>query len=77
MYKIPKEEETAMLKKITINLDSDIIDKLDLYSKERYISRTSAITIILSDFFAGRSMLNDFSKMVNLMESSKKFEVEK
>ena len=77
MYKIPKEEEIAMLKKITINLDSDIIDKLDLYSKERYISRTSAITIILSDFFAGRAMLNDFSKMVNLMESSKKFEVEK
>jgi metal-responsive CopG/Arc/MetJ family transcriptional regulator len=60
-----------MLKRLTINLDSNIVDKLDEYAKERYISRTSAITIILSDYFSGRAIMNDLNKIMNLAEEKK------
>lgn len=38
-----------MKKKITINIDKDLIKKLDEYAKRHYIDRTSAICVLLSD----------------------------
>lgn len=45
-------KEKRALTRITINLPTGVLEKVDKWAKQTGLSRTTAITIMCADFFA-------------------------
>ena len=46
------------IKRININIPQDLLDRIDKYAAEKYINRTAAICVLLSNALQG----NDINK---------------
>lgn len=47
------------LKRINLNLDEKLLFELDTYAKEMYITRSAAISVLLSEIFYERKKIRD------------------
>lgn len=60
-----------MLKRLNLNLDAELIDQLDEYSKNIHVSRSAALAFILSNFFMGQKNMDTMSGIVKAYNDMK------
>jgi len=51
------------VKRLSINLPSSLVDKLDSYGKELNINRTAALSVALSTFFREQEALKTLKQV--------------
>lgn len=59
------------LTRVTVNLSSDLVQKIDKYAGENGIKRTHAISVLLSQAFQSQQMMSDLNKFIEIYESEK------
>lgn len=59
------------LTRVTVNLSSDLVTKIDQYADENGIKRTSAVSVLLSQALQGQQAMSDLNKLIQLYESEK------
>lgn len=57
-----------MKKRINIQLEENLLDKVDAYADEMSINRTSAIVIMINNYFNGMDSLNTLKQFMTLYE---------
>ncbi len=57
------------LKKLAVNVDESLIDKIDLYAKSMHINRTSAVAVLLTQALDVKENMETFKKMVEVYEN--------
>lgn len=54
--------------RLNINVDYDLIKRVDAYAKENFINRTSAICILLSNSLRSNDIQSSFIKMGQMQD---------
>lgn len=54
------------LKRINLNLEEELVEKIDDYARKMYVNRTNAFTIIASQFFEQREAMAIIQQVVEL-----------
>lgn len=54
--------------RLNINVDDDLIKRVDTYAKENFINRTSAICILLSNSLRSNDIQSSFIKMGQMQD---------
>ncbi len=54
--------------RLNINVDDDLIKRVDAYAKENFINRTSAICILLSNSLRSNDIQSSFIKMGQMQD---------
>jgi metal-responsive CopG/Arc/MetJ family transcriptional regulator len=52
--------------KLTLNLDDELVAKVDVYAREKYINRTSAICVLLANALQGNDISKSFACMSDI-----------
>lgn len=60
------------VKRINLNLDIDLLAKIDSFAEELHINRTSCISVILSQYFTSKETLNTMNKMIDIYDKENK-----
>lgn len=60
------------VKRINLNLDSDLLAKIDSFAEELHINRTACISVILSQYFTSKETLNTMNKMIDIYDKENK-----
>ncbi len=59
------------LKRLNLNLDEDLISKIDVYAEELHINRSACISVILSQFLSNKETVTTMGKMIDIYEKEK------
>ena len=54
------------LKRINLNLDETLLTQLDGYAKTMHVTRSAAISFLLTNFFRGQEQLATISDMLDV-----------
>lgn len=57
------------LKKLAVNVDEILIEKIDTYAKSMHINRTSAVAVLLTQALDVKENMETFKKMVEVYEN--------
>jgi metal-responsive CopG/Arc/MetJ family transcriptional regulator len=49
--------------RLTINVDDELINKVDVFASEKYINRTSAICVLLSNALQSNDISKSFASL--------------
>lgn len=60
------------LKRINLNLDEELLSQLDDYANQMHITRSSAISVLLSQLFQGQKTMQTMGDLVSLYKDEKK-----
>lgn len=63
------------LKRINLNLDEELLQQLDDYANKMHISRSSALSVLLSQIFTGQQTLETMNKLMNAYNEEKAREI--
>lgn len=60
--------------RVTVNLNSELVEKVDKYAEDMNINRTSAVAVLLSQAINEQKAISDMSELLKLVqaEQSKK-----
>lgn len=60
--------------RVTVNLNSELVEKVDKYAEDMNINRTSAVAVLLSQAINEQKVISDMSELLKLVqaEQSKK-----
>lgn len=59
------------LKRINLNLDDELLQQLDDYANKMHISRSSALSVLLSQIFTGQQTLETMNKFMTAYNEEK------
>lgn len=59
------------LKRINLNLDEELLSQLDDYASKMHISRSSALSVLLSQFFQNQKAIQTMSNLVEAYNDAK------
>ncbi len=54
--------------RVTCNLSSDLVQKIEDYAEQNGINRTSAVSVLLSQALQGQQAMSDLNKLVKIYE---------
>lgn len=57
------------LKKLAVNVDEILIEKINMYAKSMHINRTSAVAVLLTQALDVKENMETFKKMVEVYEN--------
>lgn len=57
------------LKKLIMNIDEKLLDKVDAYASDHHINRTSAICVILSSFLEQKHSIDTLASFVQIYQA--------
>ena len=57
------------LKRINLNLDENLLTELDNYAQSLHVSRSSALSVILSEWFMQRKSMSLASDLVQIFQT--------
>lgn len=60
------------LKKLAVNVDETLIEKIDIYANSLHINRTAAVSVLLSQALETKEGLDVFKKLLEFAENQKK-----
>lgn len=60
------------LKKLAVNVDETLIEKIDIYANSLHINRTAAVSVLLSQALETKEGLDVFKKLLEVAENQKK-----
>lgn len=63
------------LKRINLNFDEELLAQLDEYASSMYVSRSAALSMLLSNFFLERKAVNTMDKMMEVLKATGKMPV--
>lgn len=63
------------LKRINLNLDEELLQQLDDYANKMHISRSSALSVLLSQIFTGQQTLETMNKLMTAYNEEKAREI--
>lgn len=63
------------LKRINLNLDEELLQQLDDYANKMHISRSSALSVFLSQIFTGQQTLETMNKLMTAYNEEKAREI--
>ena len=75
VYNIPKLWKAVFnmaLKRINLNLDEELLSQLDDYANQMHITRSAAISVLLSQLFQGQKTMQTMGDLVSLYKDEKK-----
>lgn len=52
------------LKRINLNLDEELLKHLDVYANQMHITRSAAISVLLSQLFQGQQTIETMNKLL-------------
>lgn len=58
--------------RVTVNLNTSLVNEVDEYAEKMNINRTSAVAVLLSQAVNAQNAMNDLSKLVKLAEEEQK-----
>lgn len=56
------------MKRLNFNMDVDLVAKVDAFADEMHINRSSAISLMCSQFLDSRQLMSDLNKMMKAAE---------
>lgn len=59
------------LKRINLNLDEDLLFQLDGYANQMHVTRSAAISVLLSQFFQGQKTIQTMGSLLSLYNDEK------
>ena len=59
------------LKRINLNLDEELLQQLDEYGKQMHITRSAAISVLLSQTFQAQKNMQTVGDLVSLYKDEK------
>lgn len=59
------------LKRINLNLDEELLQQLDDYANKMHISRSSALSVLLSQFFQNQKAMQTMNDMIAVYNAEK------
>ena len=59
------------IKRLNLNLDEELVRQLDDYASKMHISRTSALSILLWQFFQNQKAIQTMSNLVEAYNDAK------
>ena len=59
------------LKRINLNLDEELLSQLDDYASKMHISRSSALSVLLSQVFQNQKAIQTMSNLVEAYNDAK------
>lgn len=54
--------------RVTCNLSSDLVQKIEDYAEQNGINRTSAVSVLLSQALQGQQAMSDLNKLLKIYE---------
>lgn len=54
----------ANMRRINLNLDVSLLEKLDAYSSSLHIPRSAGLSVILSNFFASQELVGNIGELM-------------
>ena len=60
------------LKRINLNLDEELLSQLDDYANQMHITRSAAISVLLSQLFQGQKTMKTMGDLVSIYNDEKK-----
>lgn len=60
------------LKRINLNLDEELLSQLDDYANQMHITRSAAISVLLSQLFQGQKTMQTMGDLVSMYKDEKK-----
>ena len=67
-----------LLKKLAVNVDEVLIDKIDMYAKSMHINRTSAVSVLLAQALDVKENMETLSTKIllkNIENNLKSFDI--
>lgn len=61
----------GQLKKMVMNMDTDLIAKLDEWAASNHVNRTAAVSILLSTALKQDKLMYDIGRMMDAIEAQK------
>lgn len=55
--------------RVTVNLNSELVEQVDKYAEEMNINRTAAVAVLLSQALNSQKAMNDLSELVKMAKS--------
>lgn len=59
------------LTRVTVNLSSELVEKIDRYAEEMGIKRTSAVSVLLTQALQGQQAMSDLEKIIEIYNQEK------
>lgn len=59
------------LKKLIMNMDEDLIAKLDEWAASNHVNRTAAVNILISTALKQEKLMYDIGRMMDVLEARK------
>ena len=59
------------LKRVNLNLEEELVAKVDAYADSMYVNRTNAFALIIGQFFEQKETLKTLSVFASLYEQQK------
>ena len=57
------------LKRVNMNMDEALVDKVDAYASKLYVNRTTAFALIVAQFFEQRETMQTVSALAKLVDA--------
>lgn len=61
----------GQLRKMVMNMDEDLIAKLDAWAASNHVNRTAAVSILLSTALKQDKLMYDLGRMMDVIEAQK------
>ena len=61
----------GQLRKLVMNMDEDLIAKLDAWAASNHVNRTAAVSILLSTALKQDKLMYDLGRMIDAIEAQK------
>ncbi len=58
--------------RINLNLDNDLLNRIDTYAKKRGINRTAAISVLCGEYLEQKEAMVTMGKMVDYLDKEEK-----
>lgn len=65
----------AKLKRISLNIDPALLEAIDVYAEQLHIARSSAFSVIISQFLSGQKGLSTLSELLALYKEQQKKDI--
>lgn len=57
------------LKRVNMNMDEELVDKVDAYASKLYVNRTVAFSLIVAQFFEQKETVETMSTMAKMLKA--------
>jgi len=59
------------MKKITISINDELLDRLDTYAAENYLNRSGVISLSVKQYLDGQQMISELTNLAEVLKQQK------